>query len=171
MKLPAFRSCGTSRKALICFEKRTWPLLVDLYSRADGVVFCSPEMQEWTATEIPEVKTRNHALVLDGDLPKEDWLNGDTTPRLSATRAGRHTLSPGRPIGLHPETVAELSNSDIHLHFYGDFKHGQWNERIARVREIAPDHLHLHGQVDQCGWVKEFSQYDARVAALPSQQE
>lgn len=29
------------------------------------------------------------------------------------------------------------------------------------IRQVAPDHLHLHPQVDQEDWVQEFFQYDA----------
>jgi hypothetical protein len=72
-----------------------------------------------------------------------------------------HTVVPGRPIGLRPETVAELAAYGIHLHFYGDFTHGQWQAWIERTRGLAPRHLHLHANVDQDAWVSEFSQYDA----------
>ena len=70
-------------------------------------------------------------------------------------------MVPGRPIGLHPETVAELGAEGVHLHFYGDFTHGQWKAWIERTRGLAPRHLHLHANVDQGRWVSEFSQYDA----------
>src|SRR5690606_23490936 len=30
----------------ICVEKGTWPLLVDLHTRADGLIYSSPEMRE-----------------------------------------------------------------------------------------------------------------------------
>jgi hypothetical protein len=62
---------------------------------------------------------------------------------------------------LHPETVAELGAEGVHLHFYGDFTHGQWKAWIDRTRGLAPRHLHLHANVDQNRWVSEFSQYDA----------
>ncbi|HSJ52194.1 MAG TPA: glycosyltransferase family 2 protein, partial [Anaerolineae bacterium] len=48
-----------------------------------------------------------------------------------------------------------------HLHFYGDFKQGQWLEWIEKTRVLAPRHLHLHPQADQDRWLPEFSQYDA----------
>jgi len=68
---------------------------------------------------------------------------------------------PGRPIGLHPDDVAKLARSNVHLHFYGDFTHGQWREWIAKSLVLAPAHLHLHAHVDIDRWVSEFSQYDA----------
>jgi hypothetical protein len=77
---------------------------------------------------------------------------------------------PGRPIGLHPGTVGELAAEDIHLHFYGDFTHGQWSDWISETRRLAPHHLHVHGHVDQSGWVQEFSKYDAGwLHYLPSE--
>jgi hypothetical protein len=57
--------------------------------------------------------------------------------------------------------VQELSASNIHLHFYGDFTQGQWSEWIEKVVALVPDHLHLHKQVNQDSWVAEFSRYDA----------
>jgi hypothetical protein len=83
------------------------------------------------------------------------------TPRLSLIDGDLHTVVPGRPIGLHPENVAELARQRIHLHFYGDFTRGQWREWIDRTRMLAPGFLHLHGNVDPRGWVSEFSRYDA----------
>jgi hypothetical protein len=100
-------------------------------------------------------------LSLDGDLPKREWFDGIPSERISSSDGEIHTVVPGRPIGLHPETVAELAAEGVHLHFYGDFTHGQWKAWIERTRGLAPLHLHLHANVDQGGWVSEFSQYDA----------
>ncbi len=72
-----------------------------------------------------------------------------------------HTVVPGRPIGLHPHNVVELAEQKIHLHFYGDFTHGQWKQWIEKTHTMAPGFLHIHPNVDQENWVKEFSQYDA----------
>ncbi|MGX9220010.1 hypothetical protein ACWV27_16615 [Massilia varians] len=57
--------------------------------------------------------------------------------------------------------MAELARHGIHLHFYGDFTQGQWREWIRTAQALAPEHLHLHRNVDPDGWVREFSQYDA----------
>jgi hypothetical protein len=144
----------------ICMEKGSWAQLVDLYVRADGRIYISPELRDWFATVVPGIKERR-SLVLDGDLPKRDWFEGPRSPLLSERDGQPHTMVPGRPIGLTPERVGELANHGVHLHFYGDFTHGQWEAWIKRTRPLAPDHLHLHPQVDQGGWVREFSQYDA----------
>jgi hypothetical protein len=146
----------------ICLEKGTWLELIDLYQYADGQVFTSPEMRDWFDTVIPGLSLTKPTHVLDGDLPKRDWFDQPpATALLSASDGEIHTVVPGRPIGLHPQTVAELAGQGIHLHFYGDFTHGQWREWIEKTQALAPAHLHLHANVDQARWVAEFSRYDA----------
>jgi hypothetical protein len=100
-------------------------------------------------------------MVLDGDLPRRHWFERPRSPLLSRDDGELHTVVPGRPIGLHPADVAELAKAGIHLHFYGDFTHGQWREWIVSSQRLAPRHLHLHANVDQGNWVEEFSRYDA----------
>lgn len=145
----------------ICIEKGSWPQLLELYRRADGRIFGSPETRDWFELASPGLATSKPAMVLDGDLPKRDWFDAPRSSLLAARDGGVHTVVPGRPIGLHPPTVAALAAHDIHLHFYGDFTHGQWKEWIAKARGLAPDHLHLHANVAQDRWVDEFSRYDA----------
>lgn len=145
----------------ICLEKGTWPQLVDLYDRSDGQVYSSPEMRDWFATAVPSLAGRATSLVLDGDLPKREWLGEARSPLLSEEDGELHTVVPGRPIGLHPPDVEALARAGVHLHFYGDFTHGQWKDWIDATRRLAPRHLHLHEQVDQGRWVEELSQYDA----------
>jgi hypothetical protein len=98
---------------------------------------------------------------MDGDLPKKDWCTKKRSPLLSASDGEFHTVVPGRPIGLHPQDVQQLGEQKIHLHFYGDFTHGQWREWIDKTQKMANGYLHIHPNVDQDEWVKEFSQYDA----------
>lgn len=146
----------------ICLEKGTWDKLIDLHTRSDGQIYSSPEMRDWFATLVPDILSHDHHFVLDGDLPKANWLHAsEPTPLLSEADGAFHTVVPGRPIGLHPEMVAELAAQNIHLHFYGDFTQGQWVNWIAKARRLAPQHLHIHKNVDQEQWVSEFSRYDA----------
>jgi hypothetical protein len=147
----------------ICLEHGLWPELVQIHQQADGQIFSSPEMRDWYVTAVPGVCNNGRFThILDGDLPKCDWFEGvPRSPRLSQQDGELHTVVPGRPIGLHPHNVAELAELGIHLHFYGDFTHGQWLKWIEKTRSLAPRHLHLHPQVDQENWVQEFSQYDA----------
>jgi hypothetical protein len=141
-------------------ERGHWADLVRLSTAADGLISSSPEMRDWTHLAIPgSDEPLQH--VLDGDLPKREWFTDDRSPLLSDTDGEVHTVVPGRPIGLHPPTVAELAAHGIHLHFYGDFTHGQWRAWIEETQRLAPGHLHLHTQVHQGDWVREFSRYDA----------
>lgn len=145
----------------ICLEKGLWAELLELYERADGQIYSSPELRAWFETVAPGLTARAPTMVLDGDLPKADWFQGERTSRLSAQDGQLHTVVPGRPIGLHPHTVAELAAQGIHLHFYGDFTHGTWRSWIAKVHSLAAGYLHLHANVEQERWLAEFSQYDA----------
>ncbi len=145
----------------ICLEKGMWLQLLDLYTLSDGQIYISPEMRDWFATIVPGADKRKHVHVLDGDLPKQDWFTDRRSPRRSLQDGAIHTVVPGRPIGLHPATMQELAQQNIHVHFYGDFTQGQWATWIAQVRHLAPHHLHIHKNVDQEQWVSEFSQYDA----------
>lgn len=145
----------------INLEKGTWNELIDLYTEADGGIFSSHEMRDWFATVAPATVQQRPTFVLDGDLPKANWFAKPRSPLRSAHDGEIHTVVPGRPIGLHPETVAELAAEGVHLHFYGDFTQGQWIRWIERTKSLAPHHLHLHGTVDQDRWTEEFSRYDA----------
>ena len=143
----------------ICLEKGTWNQLVDLYRLSDGQIYTSAEMRDWFLQFVPGDLERT--LVLDGDLPKKEWFKNQVSPLLSDSDNEIHTVVPGRPIGLHPHTVAELAQYKIHLHFYGDFTHGQWKQWIDKTHTMAPGYLHIHPNCTQENWVSEFSQYDA----------
>lgn len=145
----------------ICLERGSWPQLVDLYRQADGRIFSSPEMRDWLDTVVPGLSRIGPSHVLDGDLPRSGWFDQPPAPLLSASDGRPHTVVPGRPIGLHPHCIAALAAQDIHVHFYGDFTHGQWREWIDTCQGLAPRHLHLHANVGQANWVHEFSRYDA----------
>ena len=146
----------------ICRERGTWPDLVELTERSDGVVHSSAEMAAWFGTVVPGAADAERSLVLDGDLPKADWFAGESfTERLSSRDGEVHTVVPGRPIGLHPADVAALAGERIHLHFHGNFTQGQWREWIDRTVPLAPGHLHLHDTTPTTDWVRVFSRYDA----------
>jgi glycosyltransferase involved in cell wall biosynthesis len=146
----------------ICLERGTWSDLVALTERADARIYSTGEMQAWFETVVPSLRGGGPSVVIDGDLPKAEWFaRGERQTRISERDGEIHTVVPGRPIGLHPENVAALAANGIHLHFYGDFIHGQWKAWIERTKGLAPRHLHVHPNVDQEHWVQEFSQYDA----------
>jgi glycosyltransferase involved in cell wall biosynthesis len=145
----------------ICMEHGTWDDLVAIHWGAAGQIFCNAETRDWYETVMPGVTCNSPTFLLDGDLPKQDWFMDERRPRLSAQDGQPHTVVPGRPIGLWPHNVAEMAQQGIHLHFYGDFTQKQWVEWLEKTTRLAPDHLHLHPQIDQGNWVQEFSQYDA----------
>ena len=145
----------------ISLEHGHWPDLVALTSGADGVIHTSEAMRDWFGLGVPGADDPERTLVLDGDLPKADWFDAPLPPRGPFDDGGIHTVVPGRPIGLHPEDVSALADEDVHLHFYGDFTHGQWRAWIERTRGLAPNHLHLHPTVGQERWVEELGGYDA----------
>ncbi|MDP9408786.1 MAG: glycosyltransferase [Actinomycetota bacterium] len=137
-----------------------WPQLADLHVRSDGQVYSSAQLRDWFAVTVPGSRD-GHSLVLDGDLPKAEWLTGDRSPLLSDADGDVHTVIPGRPMGPPPEVLGELAQAGIHLHLYGEKVATQMRDWVEAVRRLAPRHFHLHPQVDQSAWVQEFSQYDA----------
>jgi hypothetical protein len=145
----------------ICLDKGMWSQLIDLHQKSDGQIFSSPEMADWFDTVVPGLSLSKPTHVLDGDLPKRDWFDQPRSPLLSDADGDIHTVSPGRPIGLHPHHVEELAKHRIHLHFYGEITQGLWLEWIAKIQARVPGYLHLHPNVEQSRWVTEFSRYDA----------
>ena len=142
-----------------CLERGTWPQLHDLYRRADGRIYSSPEARDWFTSNDRELED-GHSLVLDGDLPKRERLAGSPSPRLSAGNEQIHTVVPGRPVGIELGLVAELARHGVHLHLYGSFQ-GPGLEWLEQARRIAGDLVHEHPLVGPDRWVAEFSQYDA----------
>ncbi len=137
-----------------------WPLLVDLHTRTDGQVYSSPELRDWFALTVPE-SAGGLRHVLDGDLPKAEWLTGERSPLLSDGDGELHTVLPGRPLGPPPEVLGELARSGVHLHLYGEKAAAQMRDWVTAVRAAMGDRFHLHPQVAQQDWVRELSQYDA----------
>ena len=119
-------------------------------------------MQEWFESVDPGSGRRPAEVGASTATCRRQTGSGASDRRGISDATGEvHTVVPGRPIGLHPHTVQELAQAGVHLHFYGDFTHGQWLQWIEKTRGLAPEHLHLHPNVSQDGWVEEFSQYDA----------
>lgn len=144
-----------------CIANGTWSKLMDLYRLSAGQIYCSPEMRDWFRTVSPAIVTDGQPLVLDGDLPKNDWFTSDRSPLLSEADGQIHLLVPGAPVGLHSTIVAPLAQAGIHLHLYGEFNHGFYRTVVEEALRVGKDHVHLHPNVDQEQWVAEFSKYDA----------
>ena len=144
-----------------CIANGTWPQLLDLITRSDGQIYSSPELLDWFETAVPEISRHDRSLVLDGDLPKQDWFTMDRAQRLSEADGQVHTVIVGNPVGLDRELVARLAERGVHIHFYGDIHRGFNRNWTEEALSVAPDHLHLHPTVTQDRWVSELSRYDA----------
>ncbi len=145
----------------LAVQNDMWPLLMDLHTRSDGQIYSTPEQRDWFGTVLPGGVIGDRTLVLDGDLPKRDWVAAARSPLLSEADGEFHTVIPGRPIGIAPHDLAALAAQGIHLHFYGDVNHAGWQPWIAEAQGGAAGYLHLHANVGPEGWVAEFSRYDA----------
>jgi glycosyltransferase involved in cell wall biosynthesis len=141
----------------ICQEKGTWPLLMRLLLESDGQIFISPENFEWFQTATYHQFDPANVLILDGDLPKQDYFTDNWATKLSAQDGKIHTVCAGRPIGIDPfEAVAEAG---IHVHFYGSQFH-QTSPNFVR-QGLATGFMHIHDTVEPSQWVSELSKYDA----------
>lgn len=141
----------------ICQEKGTWPLLVRLLLESDGQIFINPETYEWFQLATDYALNPDQTMILDGDLPKQNWFTDDWSPKLGDLDGEVHTVCAGRVIGITPFT--ELARAGVHVHFYGDHFHQLMPNLI---REGMPTgYMHLHPTVPPSDWVRELSQYDA----------
>ncbi len=115
-----------------------WPLLADVVTRADAVVLSSPEERDWFDAALPGRLDPERTLVLDGDLPKREWLEGDRSPRLSARDGRVHTVLLGRPYGFSEGMRRGLADHGVELHVH------------SGARAVEP-----------ADWVSVLSRYDA----------
>lgn len=144
-----------------CLANGTWSQLIDLYTRSDGQIFLNQETRDWFARTVPGIDEQRCVLVLDGDLPKREWFTDEQAPSLSEQDGKIHTVIPGGLHGFSPVFIGQLARQNIHLHFYGDFYRNFYHNIVEEALQVAPEHLHMHQQVEQSQWVTEFSQYDA----------
>lgn len=140
----------------ICHERGLWPALMRVLSASAGQIFINAECRDWFQLAAGPLDPE-WTLILDGDLPKADWMTGDWAPKRSARDGQIHTVCPGRPLGLDPfEAIAEAG---IHVHFYG--QHFQRQFPNWTRRGLATGFMHLYPTVEPADWVRELSQYDA----------
>ncbi|SDF79241.1 Glycosyltransferase sugar-binding region containing DXD motif-containing protein [Pedobacter terrae] len=142
-----------------CRQKGLWDQMIDIFEYADGTIFLNQEIKIWYEQffyfETPL------SMILDGDLPHIDRFKGKPSPLLSQLDGEIHTVVPGRPLGLSPIDIQELSRRKIHLHIYGDFYHSVYKTWIEEANALAPGYLHLHPVCTPQNWVVELSKYDA----------
>ncbi len=141
----------------IVLEHGVWPMLVEVLTASDGQIFISPENLEWFQLVLDGALERDATFVLDGDLPKSDWMTDEWSAKLSERDGEVHTVCPGRPLGLDP--FDGIAKAKIHVHFYGEHFH-EWFPNWTRT-SLATGYMHIHPTVEPENWVRELSQYDA----------
>lgn len=142
-----------------CLARGDWPLLVQLWQRADHVLVCSEEERSWLLAALPGLRDPDRVEVMDGDLPRARWSAGPAAVP-DPERRGVHTACVGRPIGLSRELVGTLAAADVHLHLHGlppDARRS-W---LPGVLAIAEPHVHLHPPVLPAQWRRVLGGYDA----------
>lgn len=141
----------------ICHEKRLWPQLIRLLTESDGRVLISPENLAWFQLATDGELDPETTCILDGDLPKQDWLTASWSPKLSDQDGEIHTVCTGRPLGLDP--FDDIARAKIHVHFYGSHFHELFPNWTRAG--LATGYMHIHPTVEPADWTSELSQYDA----------
>ncbi|MDP9392823.1 MAG: glycosyltransferase family 2 protein [Actinomycetota bacterium] len=148
-----------------CLRNGTWPQLVDLCTRSDGLVVSTAEEGEWLRLALPGRIDRERMLVLDGDLPKDEWFAGRPAPRLRERDGEIHTAVLGRPLGMDADLLVRLASAGIHTHLHGQVTDrgptGGWRAVVDDAVRRAPRHVHVHPAVPPPDWVSVLSRYDA----------
>ncbi|MGY1672301.1 glycosyltransferase [Geodermatophilus sp. SYSU D00710] len=142
-----------------------WPLLADLVCGADAVLLATEEERDWFALALSGRVDPARLGVLDGDLPKRDWLDAPLSPRLSDADGQPHAAVAGRPSGLDLEWVLALADRGVHTHLYGQVRapgpKGSWTGWLDEALARAPGFVHVHPAVGPEDWVRELSRHDA----------
>jgi hypothetical protein len=142
-----------------------WPVLADLVTRADACLLATEEERDWFAAALRGRVDPTRLGVLDGDLPKQEWLDAPYGAKLSDTDGEPHTVVLGRPSGLDAQWLLELARRKVHTHLYGQVRapgpKGAWTTWLDEALAAAPGHVHLHPSVGPEQWVSELSRYDA----------
>ncbi|PRY49987.1 glycosyl transferase family 2 [Geodermatophilus tzadiensis] len=142
-----------------------WPLLADLVCGADAVLLATEEERDWFALALSGRVDPARLGVLDGDLPKRDWLDAPRSPRLSDADGQPHAAVVGRPSGLDLDWVLALADRGVHTHLYGQVRApgptGSWTGWLDEALARAPGFVHVHRAVGPEDWVRELSRHDA----------
>lgn len=142
----------------LCVEHETFPKLIDIYRKADGIIFLNKEVKQWMLRYIPEPR---NSMILDGDYPKQDYFTDDFSPKLSAKDGDVHTVVSGRMVGLTIKDIETLAQNHIHLHWYNESYEEAVVQFVEEAQQVAPNHFHVHKHCDSRHWTEEYSQYDA----------
>jgi hypothetical protein len=142
-----------------------WPLLADLVAGADACLLATEEERDWFALALCCRVDPARLGVLDGDLPKRDWLDAPLSPKLSEADGQPHTVVLGRPSGFDLDWVLDLARRGVHVHLYGQVRapgpKGAWTGWLDEALAAASGFVHVHPAVGPEDWVRELSRYDA----------
>lgn len=142
----------------LCFEYETWDKLITLYTKSDGVIFLNEKLKKWYEQYIPR---HPMSLILDGDLPKQDYFTDKLSPKLSAQDGDIHTVIAGRMVGVGIDYIKTLAKNKIHIHLYNESYDASKLGFMRKAKHVAPNHFHVHSHCDPFDWTEEFSRYDA----------
>ena len=142
-----------------------WPLLAGLVTAADACLFATGEERDWFAAALRGRVDPSRLGVLDGDLPKREWLDAPLSAKLSAADGRPHTAVVGRPHGIDLDWVLALARREVHVHLHGQVRApgptGSWTAWLDQARAIAPGFVHVHPAAGPGDWVRVLSRYDA----------
>jgi glycosyltransferase involved in cell wall biosynthesis len=142
-----------------------WPLLAGLVTGADACLLATEEERDWFALALRGRVDPARLGVLDGDLPKRDWLEAALSRKISDRDGQPHTAVLGRPAGFDAAWVLELARRGVHVHLYGQVRapgpKGAWAGWLDEALREAPDHVHVHRAIGPDRWVRELSRFDS----------
>jgi hypothetical protein len=134
-----------------------WPLLADVVTRADAVLFSSPEERAWFQAALPGRLDPDRTLVLDGDLPKRDWLDAAPAEPFSAVDGQPHTVLLGRPYGFDDALLTGLADRGVEVHVHAArtaVEPADWVSTLSRYDAgwLHPVRAHNGGEIARATW-------------------
>ena len=109
-------------------ERGEWPLLAEVVERADAVVLSSPEERDWFVAALPGRLDPERLHVMDGDLPKREWLDAQPAAEHDPLR----TVLLGRPYGFSAELLDGLAARGIAVEPRTDVEPADWVSELSR---------------------------------------
>lgn len=156
---------------------------LELIPLFDGHIFCNKEKYlSWITPQgakesgIDLPYDPNKFMFMDGDLPKQEFMNNSFSRKLSDIDGQIHTVCIGRPLGIN---YVEAANRGIHIHIYcnnyDDIVQMMAHQLSFRdLSAVIGAYVHIHPSLQTAvnstwdeikalknRWVSEFSQYDA----------
>jgi hypothetical protein len=105
-----------------------WPLLVDVLEGADAVILSSEEERGWLVTALGDRLDPASLHVLDGDLPKREWLHESAAAArpVDEPEGDVRTVLLGRPYGFDDALRDGLTRRAIRVDERHDVQPADW---------------------------------------------